>query len=352
MIPPRKAVARMHPYHPPLEGRRSYLRLDFNENVRGCSPKVIRALRSVDAHEIATYPEYASFHERLARFAGLPLENILPTNASDEGILTVFQTYLDAGSELVLPVPTFAMFRFYAELLGLSLKTVPYNPDLSFPASQVFRALTQKTKGVVLVNPNNPTGTRIERAILLKVLRKMKDRLVLLDEAYTEFSGETAMDLIDLHPNLVILRTFSKSFGLAGLRLGYVISSAANVANMAKAHSPYSISGLTARLAMAAMDDLPSVRQYALEVKRSKNLLLNTLRDLRIPTYPSHANFLLARFGNRSKAVEAALKEQGILVRDRSSDPLLQGCLRITLGPLKETKRLIQALKKIEANHD
>jgi histidinol-phosphate aminotransferase len=341
----------MHPYHPPLEGRRDFLRLDFNENVRGCSPKVIEALRNIDAHEIATYPEYTQFHERLARFAGLPVKNVLPTNASDEGILTVFQTYLDAGDEIILPVPTFAMFRFYAELLDLDLKTLLYNKDLSFPGPQVVKAIGKKTRCVVLVNPNNPTGSRIDRSVILKVLKKMGQRLVLLDEAYVEFSGETALDLIQAHKNLVILRTFSKSFGLAGLRLGMVLSHADNIANMAKAHSPYSISTVTTRLAAAALDDTWSVTQYAREIARSKEMLLLALKDLKIRTYPSRANFVLGAFGGRSRQVEAALKKRGILVRDRSADPLLKGCLRMTLGPVEETRRLIDALKEIEANH-
>ncbi|MFH0920376.1 MAG: histidinol-phosphate transaminase [Fibrobacterota bacterium] len=346
MLTPRPAIARMKPYHPPLEGRRDFLRLDFNENSRGCSPRVVEALRTIDAHEIATYPEYNAFKSKLAAFAGLPEENILPTNASDEGIQTVFQTFLDPGSEVVLPVPTFAMFRFYAEILDLPVREVLYNTDLSFPETGVLSAITERTRAVVLVNPNNPTGTAIQRNAIFRILDVMKDRLVLLDEAYVEFHGETLVDQINAYPNLVILRTFSKSFGLAGLRLGLVLSHAGNIGYMTKAHSPYSISGLTVRLGMAALDDTASVRDYAFEISRSKERLAAALKAMGVRSWPSSANFLLAYFGDRSRAVEAALKARGILVRDRSADPLLQGCLRITLGTLAQTERLIQALKE------
>lgn len=348
MITPRDAVLKMQAYHPPLEGRRSFVRLDFNENVAGCSPRLIEALKTIDAREIATYPEYGALRQKLSAFFRLPESCLLPTNASDEGILTVFQTYLNAGDELILPVPTFAMFSFYAELLGLALKTVLYNEDLSFPACRIEAAVTEKTKALVLINPNNPTGTRIDRDFIVRMLERLGDRLLLLDEAYVEFSGESAIDLIDRYKNLVILRTFSKSFGMAGLRLGTVLSCAENIENLSKAHSPYSISGVTVKLAMAALDDADYVARYAREAVKSRGRIEADLTARGIPVFPSRGNFVLARFGARSREIEAALKSRGILVRDRSSDPLLSGCLRITTGTDAETERLIKALNELK----
>jgi histidinol-phosphate aminotransferase len=347
MIEPRKAIQTMKPYDPPLEGRREFMRLDFNENSRGCSPKVLEALKQVDVHEIAAYPEYQTFRQRLARFIGLPVENILPTNASDEGILTVFQTYLDPRDELVLPVPTFAMFRFYAEILDLDIKEVLYNEDLSFPDENVFQAISETTKGVVLVNPNNPTGTPIQRTAILKVLDLMQDRLVLLDEAYVEFTRETAINLINDHPNLVILRTFSKAFGMAGARLGIIISCQENIRNLEKTHSPYSISTLTTKIAIAALDDVDPVERYTKEVLEGRERLVNSLKKMGIETFPSSANFILAKFNEKCKFIEKALKARGILVRDRSAYPRLKGCLRITVGTLEQTEILTSALQEI-----
>ncbi|OGJ85512.1 MAG: histidinol-phosphate transaminase [Candidatus Raymondbacteria bacterium RifOxyA12_full_50_37] len=336
----------MRPYNPPLEGRRAYIRLDFNENSQGCSPKVIDALKQIDRHTIAAYPEYNAFRKKLAEFMGLSSSRILPTNASDEGIMTVFQTFLDARNRIVLPVPTFAMFTFYAQVLDLEIVEVLYNPDLSFPVEQTLMALTPDTKAVVLVSPNNPTGTSIPRNAIIAIAEKMKDRLVLLDEAYYEFNKTTAADLIEKYRNLIILRTFSKAFGMAGLRLGIIISCEENIAAMAKAHSPYSISALTATLAMAALDDPDYAFAYAEQVRANKAVLQKELTAMGIKSLASDANFILARFNDKCKAIEQGLKENGILVRDRSSDPLLQGCLRITVGTSEQTEKLIKSLRR------
>ncbi|MBL8028841.1 MAG: histidinol-phosphate transaminase [Fibrobacteres bacterium] len=346
MIPVRKAVERMKPYRPPLEGRRNFLRLDFNENTIGCSPKVIDALRSIDANEIATYPEYDELKIKASKFFGVGQENILPTNASDEGILSVFQTFLDAGSNIILPAPTFTMFRFYAELLDLNINQLLYNNDLTFPEERFLSAITDDIKALVVVNPNNPTGTPVKRETLIKLIEKMGNRLVLIDEAYYEFHGETVIDLINRYKNLVVLRTFSKSFGMAGLRLGTVISCKENVAHMTKAHSPYSISGITVKLAMAGMDDREYVERYAAEVKINREALRAKLEQCGLPVYPSSCNFLLIRFGGKAGKIAEAMRNEGILARDQSTSPLLEGCIRITVGNKEQTERVFAAIKK------
>ncbi|OGS36627.1 MAG: histidinol-phosphate transaminase [Elusimicrobia bacterium RIFOXYB2_FULL_49_7] len=338
----------MNAYSPPLEGRRNFIRLDFNENSRGCSPAILEALKHVTLQDIATYPEYGTLYEHLAGFLGIPREYMVVTNASDEGIQLIFQTFLEAGSRLVLPVPTFAMFTFYAELLDLRIERVPYLPDLSFPEETVLQALTLDTKALVLVNPNNPTGTPIRHDYIIDILERMKDRLVLVDEAYVEFNGESALDLLDRYDNLVILRTFSKAFGMAGLRLGVVFSCPENIRHLSKAHSPYSISALTVKLALAALEDTDSVTGYIADVRKSKARLGEALAAMNIPTYPSAANFLLARFGEACTRVENELRKRGILVRNFSHAPLLDGCLRITAGTPEQTDKLIAALKELK----
>jgi len=175
----------------------------------------------------------------------------------------------------------------------------------------------------------------------------MGNRLVLVDEAYVEFSNQSVVDLFNRYSNLVVLRTFSKSFGLAGLRLGTVLSCPENIANLSKAHSPYSISGLTVHLAMAAMQDKPYVEAYAQTVKQNREKMERILREKKLTVFPSAGNFVLARFGNRSKEIESALKARNFLVRDRSTDELLEGCLRITIGTTEQTDALLNALNEL-----
>ncbi len=350
MISPKKAVQRMRPYHPPLEGRRGKLRLDFNENTVGCSPKVVAAVRALTAEDLATYPEYGVLREKLAENLGVDGDEAMATNASDEAIKCVMDAYVEPGDEVVIPEPTFAMFRFYAEVAGAKIKRVLYNrEDLSFPTAAVLDAISASTKVVVLVNPNNPTGTPIEENDIESISEAARDNdaLVLLDEAYTQFSGVSNLKLYKRYDNLVVIQTFSKAYGLGGMRIGVIVSQKENVANLKKAASPYSVNVASVVAALAALDDQEYVLSYVGEVLENKKALEDVLNDVSVPFYPSTANFILARFGKDSKKVEAALKKKGILVRDRSSDPLLQGCIRLTVGSTQQNERLVGALREI-----
>ncbi len=347
MIKPRKTLEAMKEYDPPLEKRKGKLRLDFNENTLGCSPKVIKALREINSEEISAYPEYGKFIKNLTSYLNLSEREILLTNGADEAIQVVMSTYLDKGEEVIIPAPTFAMFQVYASLSGAKITSVLYNGDLSFPTKEVLKRITTNTRIILLANPNNPTGTVIREEDLIKILEKAQNSLVLIDEAYWQYYGKSAKELISKYDNLVIIQTFSKAFGLAGLRLGYVISNEAVIKNLKKAISPYSVNSLAIIAGSAALEDLNFVDNCVKEVKERKIILIRELKKLGIKTYPSKANFLLANFGKQYKKVYEELKARGILVRDRSSYPLLKNCLRITLGTKEQTKKVVTAIKDI-----
>ncbi len=349
MIKPRKAVLDMQEYNPPTSGRESYLRLDFNENAEGCSKKVLQALRIIKADTLAAYPEYSRLTKRLAKYCNVSEDEILPTNATDEAIKTVIETYVEKGKdEVIIPVPTFAMFKFYAQLNEAILKEIFYNDDLSFPTNKVLGSINKNTKIVVLVNPNNPTGTPIKDGDITKIIEKAKNNeaLVFIDEAYWQFYGKTSIPLIKKYDNLIVTQTFSKAFGLAGLRLGYIVSNKENIKNMAKALSPYSVNAAAISCGLAALNDREYVKKYAKEVSESKKIVYNELEKLKLKYYPSEANFVLLSLGKNAALFCKKLKEKGILVRDRSSDPLLYGFVRITLGTQEQTKRLIAAISE------
>jgi len=349
MIKPRKAIEKMQPYNPPLEGRRGLIRLDFNENTIGCSPKVLEAIRRIPADEIATYPEYSKFRKKLANCLKVKEDELMVNNATDESIIVIMQAYIEKGDEVVLPIPTFAMFKFYAQLMDANVKEVLYNKDLSFPTDGVLNSITNRTKLVILCNPNNPTGTPIKREDIIKIIEKAKanNSLVLLDEAYVQYNKATCKDLINKYQNLIIIQTFSKAYGMAGLRLGYAIADKEIMKNLLKASSPYSVNTMATAAGSAAIDDQEFVKKYVKEVEKSKKIIYKEFRKLKIKTYPTAANFLIVYFGKNCKRIEKGLKKKGILVRDRSNYPLLNGCLRIGIGTAEQTKKLISALKVI-----
>jgi histidinol-phosphate aminotransferase len=346
-IQPRPAVQAMAPYSPPTAGRAGKLRLDFNENTVGCSPRVIQAIRDgVTAETLTLYPEYGEAREAVARYFRVPPAGMLFTNGTDEAIQVFVNTYVDAGQEVLLLRPSYAMYRFYCEVAGASVREVAYPmPGMEFPLQEVLDAITPHTRAVLLSNPNNPTGTGMSLLAIERILHRARKAAVLVDEAYYEFSGVTALTEIERVPNLFVTRTFSKVFGMAAMRLGCLFSHEANIAYLHKAQSPYSVNALAVAAARAAVEDTAYVESYVAEVLASRELLCLGLEKLGIGYVPSSANFVLGHFGERAVPVRDALRGLAILVRDRSYEA--PGCLRITVGTREQTRRLLDALNEI-----
>jgi histidinol-phosphate aminotransferase len=346
-IKPRPAVQSMAPYHPPTAGRAGKLRLDFNENTVGCSPAVIAALKGVlDPEALSVYPEYGDAKKVVAKYFEVPSENLLFTNGTDEAIQVFINTYVDDGQQVMILTPAYAMYRFYAEVAGAKIMEIPYEqPGLEFPLQALLDAITPETRAILISNPNNPTGTGVGLHGLERILSRAKRAVVLIDEAYYEFSGVTALGLIQTHPNLFVCRTFSKVFGMAGMRLGCLFSHAANIEYLHKAQSPYSVNSLAVIAAQAAVKDTDYVQNYVAEILAARELLCLGLERLCVTYIPSSANFVLARFGDRAIEVRDSLRTQSILVRDRSYEA--PGCVRITVGTREQTRRFLTALEAL-----
>ncbi len=346
-IKPRPSVQAMAPYSPPTAGRAGKLRLDFNENTVGCSPRVIAALRDgLDAGRLSVYPEYGEAKQAVARFFHVEPADFLFTNGTDEAIQVFVNTYVDDNQEVLLLRPSYAMYRFYSEVAGARVREVAYPmPGMEFPLQEVLDAITAETRAVILANPNNPTGTGISLLAIERILRRASRAAVLVDEAYYEFSGVTALSEIQRVPNLYVTRTFSKVFGMAAMRLGCLFSHPANIAYLHKAQSPYSVNSLAVEAARAAVEDTGYVESYVAEVLAARELLCLGLEKLGIGYVPSSANFVLGQFGKRAAAVTAALRGRAILVRDRSYEAA--GCVRITVGTRQQTRRLLDALGEV-----
>ncbi len=346
-IKPRPAVMAMAPYNPPTAGRANKLRLDFNENTVGCSARVIETLNNcLNPGALAVYPEYGDAKEAIARYFRVEPENFVFTNGTDEAIQILINTYVDDGQEVLVLKPSYAMYRFYAEVAGAKVREVEYAlPGMEFPLQAVLDAITPDTRAVLLANPNNPTGTGITVLGIERILHRARKAVVMVDEAYYEFSGITVLTEIDRVPNLFVSRTFSKVFGMAAMRVGCLFSHPANIQYVHKAQSPYSVNALAVLAAQAAVADTAYVQNYVAEVLAARELLCVGLEKLGIPYVPSSANFVLAQFGKLAIPVRDALRASGILVRERTYE--VPGCVRMTVGTREQTRRLLAALEEL-----
>src|SRR5580704_6251718 len=347
VLQPREAVLKMAPYNPPTGGRAHKLRLDFNENTVGASPKVIEFLRAhLSETTLAVYPEYEEVKQELAQFFEVETDDFTLTNGTDEAIQVLINTYIDDGDEVLLLRPSYAMYRFYAEVAGASIREIPYRTEkLAFPLEEMLEAIHPNTRAVLIANPNNPTGTGTSRAGIERILEKANGAAVLLDEAYYEFCGVTALPLINDYPNLFVSRTFSKVYGMAAMRLGCLFSQSGNVEFLRKAQSPYSVNSLAALAARVAIADQTYIQKYVMEVLAARELLYVGLEKLGIPYYESQANFVLFQAGTRAIEIRDELRRRGVLVRDRSYE--IPGCVRVTTGTREQIRRFLAELEEI-----
>lgn len=346
-IPVRKAVARMRPYHPPLEDRDGKLRLDFNENTLGCSPKARAAIRNLSSAAVSMYPEQDTVRRELARFFGVRNDELLLTNGTDEALHLIVDTFLEPDDIVLLVEPTFAMYRFYSELAGARIQALRYDAAMQFPMKALLAALRKPPRIFFLANPNNPTGSVLRPAELRRILKAATRTLVVVDEAYFEYSGITILPWIRRNNNLVVTRTFSKAAGLAGLRLGCIFAHRSITEYCRKAQSPYPVNVAALVAARATVRDQSFLRRTVREFRRSRKELERGLTKLGIPFFPSAANFVLLFLGDRAKQVVQSLARQGTLIRDRSSDFNGAGYVRITFGTLSQTRRVLRQLEEL-----
>jgi histidinol-phosphate aminotransferase len=335
----RRTVETLKEYHPPLGGRDG-LRLDFNENVDGCSPRVLQTLHSITAETLNRYPEREPGEQAVAHSLGILSEQVLLTNGVDEAIHLLAETYLEPGDETLIAVPTFSMYEIYALATGATVRTVQSGEALDFPAADLLRAITPKTRLICIANPNNPTGAIATREQLLAILQAAPQAAVLIDEAYIHFGGESLMDQIGLIDNLFVSRTFSKAHGLAGFRLGALLGSATQLKMLRRVASPYNVNGIALTCLTAALEDHDYLASYIAQVLEGRSKLERFYRERNIAYWPSQANFVLAYFGEHRKALVEQMRQRDILVRDRNSDPGCEGCVRITLGNRLQTQRV------------
>jgi histidinol-phosphate aminotransferase len=335
----------MKEYHPPL-GNRDLLRLDFNENTLACSPKVREVLGSISAGALTRYPEREPVEAVVAAHLQLAPEQVALTNGVDEAIHALFEAFLEAGDELLLPVPTYTMYEVYASATDARVVTVQAADDLQFPFERLLSAVTPKTKIIAIANPNSPSGSVATREQLLQLARRAPHAVLLVDEAYFHFYGETIIECVATLPNLIAARTFSKAYGLAGLRLGVLAGPVELMRWIRRVLSPYSVNSLALACLPPALGDTAYLEWYVSEVLAARAEFETVLDAVQIRHWPSRANFILVDIGLQHAQFVHLMRTSGVLVRDRSNDAGCDGRVRITIGTREQMQRAIVALNE------
>jgi histidinol-phosphate aminotransferase len=328
--------------------RTSVIKLASNENALGPSPKALAALRSA-ASTLHRYPDAGcvALRAALAKHLKVDPERIIAGNGSDELIVLALRAFVDPGDEIVVAQPTFLIYELQGKASGASVTVVPMK-DLRYDLTAMRAAVTPHTKIVFIANPDNPTGTYVTKKELDAFVRDLpQETVVFLDEAYYEFA--TAPDFpqslryVADRP-VIVTRTFSKAYGLAGLRVGYGVAQPSLIAAMNAVREPFNVNSLAQAAAVAALSDAAFLAKTRRAAAEGRKLLMAAFEQLRLRAVPSQTNFILIELGPRAQDVARALLARGVMIREMGAWKL-SGYLRVTIGTPQENRRFIQALK-------
>ena len=355
---PREEVEALNPYLAPLEGRRNLLRLDFNENTIGASPQVIKALREITREEISIYPEYSGLKEKFIKNLNKqnPGVKIISSeigifNGVDASINAIFHAYGNHGETMLTTSPTFGYYTPCAQMRGMKITAIPYEGiDFEYPFNKICEFIIHNNPKILLIcNPNNPTGTRLNPERIIEVSKLSSKTLVVVDELYEAFTGDSVLPFVNFQkiPNLVVLRSLSKTAGLAGLRIGFAIGNSKVINIINRVTGPYDVNNFAVTAAFAALEDQSYIDSYVNEVLKARNWLTTKLEEHKIKHHIDGGNYFLLWPKSGPKETEKKLKAAGILVRSMDKKINLKGSLRVSIGNLEQMKRFWSAYQLI-----
>mgnify|MGYP001566126291 CR=1 FL=1 len=335
----------------PPTGRQKFLKFDLNENYSLFDDKFLKKLKNFDNFVINCYPEYDKIISLLSEYTKLPENNIAITNGGDQAIDLLLRLFFNSKSRILMPSPVFSIYDHAFSILGCKVKHIPYidnNNYFDFPAEEILKSL-DACDGIILCNPNNPLGSAIDEKILLKIIQKTNKLNIpcVIDEAYYEFYGKTSTDLIKKYKNIIIIRTFSKMFGLAGLRLGYVLANENIINELLKIRGPWDINHFAVFSGEVALKNIDyfskKLKTFLILKKELEKFLIK--RDIKF--YKTETNFLVLKTKDKQEFVKK-LNKSKILVNDISDYPfnfkLLKNSIRITVP---NNKKDLKTLKSI-----
>lgn len=342
-------IAAMSAYKPPLDGRdpHEHLLLDFNERTLPIAEVVQDALIAyIRSGRLQMYPAYGDTVDLIAAYCGVPVDQVMITNGSDQGIDLIIRAACREGDEAIIPGPGFPIYTHCAKIENVKIHEPVYTRERGFPTDEVITAITSKTRLICFGNPNNPSGTVVPRADIIRMLEAAPQAVVLVDECYYEYFGESVADLVSQYPNLLITRTFSKTWGMPSLRLGYIISHPDNIRALLNVRGPYDINQMAVVAIRAALAHPEYTHAYVAEVmQEAKPMLEKYLAEEGVVCWPSGANYVWM-FPADADAINRVLLQHRILVRPKADADGKPG-LRITVGTVEQTRHLIAVLRTV-----
>jgi histidinol-phosphate aminotransferase len=347
MIKARPEVEALTPYVAPLEGRRALLRLDFNESTVGPSPRVLEAVRALGPEAYAAYPEYAGLTEAFAASLGVTAAHVEAFNGVDAAIKAIFDAYGDKGGTFLTTTPTFGYYEPCAQQQGMTIEEIPYHDDLAYPLEAITRRLAAGPRLFFVCNPNNPTGTLLPSATVVALARSAPHTLVVVDELYAPFTGESVVPEALALPNVVALRSLSKAAGIAALRLGFAIGHPTILDRLRRVTGPYDINTFAVVAGKAALADAEHMRRYVAEVLAAKAWTVEALGRLGVRHAAGGGNYILVWPPGDCDVAVQALKARGILVRSMARKPVIGGSFRLTVGTRADMERFIAAFAEV-----
>ena len=356
---PRKEVEALNPYSAPLEGRRDLLRLDFNENTIGPSPTVIQAIRKISREEISIYPEYSDLTEEFVKNLRKQNQHISISssevgifNGVDAAINAIFHAYGDDKEIMLTTSPTFGYYTPCAEMRGMKITSIPYEGmDFKYPFHKISKFIAHNNPKILLIcNPNNPTGTRLNPEKIIEITKLSPKTLVVIDELYEAFTNDSVLPFVNFQetPNLIILRSLSKTAGLAGLRIGFAISNTKVIDIVNRVTGPYDVNSFAVIAAFAALKDQSYIDSYVNEVLEARNWLKNTFEKYQVKYHLDGGNYCLLWPKSDPNYVEQQLKSSGILIRNMDSKKNLKGSVRVSIGTIEQMQKFWSTFKVVD----
>ncbi|MDD3419852.1 MAG: aminotransferase class I/II-fold pyridoxal phosphate-dependent enzyme [Candidatus Gastranaerophilales bacterium] len=342
MVEPKKHLKEAVGYEPTLE-EKYVMKLDFNENLIGPSPKVIEAIKKITADKINFYPAYQTLSNTLAEHNGVTADMILPTNGADEALCYIINTFVESDENIITASPYFLMNKIYARIPNATIKEIEYETKWEYPIDNVVDAIDEKTKLIIITTPNSPTGESISSENIERIITNAQNALVMIDETYGTYANKSYAHLARRYSNVAVIKSMSKDFAIAGLRLGYIISDKQNVNYIRSIASPCNVNTIATVAAIAAISDIKHIDMVKKEIQKSKEYLIKELSEI-ATVFPSETNFLLIDFGQKATAIYERLLMNGIKTK-MFTDGILKNHFRLTIPPINQAKKLVEIIK-------
>lgn len=350
MIKPRKTLENITPYETDFYKNEWRLKLDANENIYGCSNSITSLIKNLPSDEISLYPVYGNAIEKIANKYDLSKNNVLLTNGCDEALNIIVNTYLEENDEILSYNPSFSMPSLYAKICGAKTRFINYSERFVFKKEDFENNIQEQTKLIYIATPNNPTGEVVKASVLNDLIKENKDILFIIDCTYVNFSYSVAfedyIELIKKYDNVVVVKSFSKDYAIAGLRLGVVLANEEIINNLKKVISPYSVNIVAVYCVNILLNDEKRTQEIKKLNDEARELLFNELKKMGYFPHKSEANFILCDFYKHSDYYYEKLKKNGVIVRKYSKNSTLATCLRITIPKLGGVKYIIELLNK------